>query len=181
MGRRPFVADRILESAFDLIAREGFEAVSTRAIAQAAGVGHASMYKHFPSMEALGRALYARAVGPILDEAAAIMAQPAPTAERCAGLVRLLYAAYDHRPRALALIIFPPHVFTPDELSATNPRSLRACCIALCAGDADRAAVLWGAITGPLIDRYLHQRAGAMTPVAETLLPLIIDLLPEPA
>ncbi len=34
MGRRPFVRQQILDAAFDLIATEGYEAVSTRAIAQ---------------------------------------------------------------------------------------------------------------------------------------------------
>ncbi|MFM2091644.1 MAG: Bacterial regulatory protein tetR family, partial [Planctomycetota bacterium] len=48
MGRKAFVRDRILESAFDLIARRGYEAVSTREIAAAAKVGPASMFKHFP-------------------------------------------------------------------------------------------------------------------------------------
>lgn len=176
MGRKAFVAEKILEAAFDLIAREGYEAVSTRDIATRAGVGSASMYRHFPSKEDLGRALYARTVGPLLREAAALPQDPHGFV---AGLARLLYAAYDGRPRALALLVFPPHEFTPAELDPADPRSLRARLTACCRGDADRAALLWGALSGPLHDRYLHQRAGAMAPLAEHLIPLLVRLLPE--
>ena len=176
MGRRPFVRDQILEAAFDLMAREGYEAVSTRDIATRAQVGPASMYRHFPSKEVLGRELYTRALAPVLEEAAAL---PADGPGFVAGLARLLCAAYDSRPRALALLIFPPHEFIPTELAPSNPRSLRALLIGHCRGDAGRAAVLWGALIGPLSDRYLHQRQGPLTPLAETLVPLLIRLLPE--
>ena len=176
MGRRPFVREQILEAAFELVAREGYEAVSTRDIAAKAGVGPASMYRHFPSKEDLGRELYARAIGPFLVDAEAL---PAAAPGFVAGLARLLCAAYDSRPKALALLIFPPHEFIPAELAAGNPRSLRARLVACCGGDADRAAVLWGALLGPLHDRYLHQRQGPLAPLAETLVPLLIRLLPE--
>ncbi len=176
MGRRAFVREQILEAAFELLAREGYEAVSTRDIATLAKVGPASMYRHFPSKEALGRELYTRAIEPFLSEAAAL---PDTAPELVGGLARMLCAAYDTRPRALALLIFPPHEFVPSELASDNPRSLRALLIRCCAGDADRAAVLWGALIGPLCDRYLHQRHGPLTPLAESLIPLLVRLLPE--
>lgn len=163
MGRRPFVRDRILEAAFDLVARQGYEAVSTRDIAAAAKVGHASMYRHFPSKEALGRALYAEAMPPLIDAAAGLDASRPKAFVR--GLVALLYRAYDERPRALALLVFPPHEFTPEELAAGNPAGIRSR-LEAAVGDADLAALVWGAICGPLCDRYLRRRTDAMTPLA---------------
>lgn len=162
MGRRPFVRERILETAFDLIARQGYEAVSTRDIAAAARVGHASMYRHFPSKEALGRELYRVALEPILaafDELAE--RAPAP-GEALRETVAILYRAYDERPRALALLVFPPHELEPWELARRNRRSVRARLRALSRVDDDLAAILWGAITGPLQDRYLRRRGGTM-------------------
>jgi len=164
MGRRPFVHDRILSAAFDLFARRGYEAVSTREIAAAAKVGPASMFKHFPSKEELGRELYAVALAPIEREFAALATAAPPAALDAA--VEILYRMYDQRPRALALLVFPPHDFTPWQVDRANAQSVRALLQRITASDDDGAAVLWGAITGPLIDRFLRRREGTMTPHA---------------
>ena len=104
MGRRPFVRDQILDAAFDLMAKRGYEAVSTRDIATAAGVGPASMFKHFPTKEDLGRALYAAALKPVQEAFGALTGTPAEVAEAA---LTVLYRLYDERPRALALLVFP--------------------------------------------------------------------------
>jgi AcrR family transcriptional regulator len=163
MGRKAFVRDRILESAFDLIARRGYEAVSTREIAAAAKVGPASMFKHFPTKEALGRELYRIALRPVQDGFAALAGGPGDAA---AAAVAVLYRLYDERPRATALLVFPPHDLTPWEVDRNNPESPRRRLQALTRLDDDGEAVLWGAMTGPLIDRFLRRRDGAMSPLA---------------
>jgi len=164
MGRRAFVRDRILHAAFDLFARRGYEAVSTREIAKAAEVGAASMFKHFPTLDALGREVYRVALAPLQKAVAELAARdPAPTpGEAAAAVVDLLYRAYDERPRALALLVFPPHDFTPWEIDRKNPDSVRAIVQRLLRADDDLAAIVWGAITGPIEDRYLHRRDGTM-------------------
>lgn len=167
MGRRPFVRERILEAAFDLVARRGFEAVSSREIATAAGVGPASMYRHFASMEALGQELYRVALAPLAADLDALLARRLRPAALLAELVALAYGWYDRRPRALALLVFPPHDFTPAELAPTDPGTIRNRAIAALAVDEDTGALLWGALTGPLLDRYLRRRQGAMLPLAE--------------
>jgi AcrR family transcriptional regulator len=177
MGRRPFVREQILESAFDLIAKEGYEAVTTRDIAKAAKVGSASMFKHFPTKEDLGRELYRVALAPLLKDFAQLAAKKPAPAEAVRETVRLLYAAYDHRPRALALLVFPPHVFTPDEVDRGNRDSVRAILQRLIGADEDLAAIVWGAITGPLQDRYLRRRTGLMSPAAELHAKRIVKLV----
>lgn len=177
MGRKAFVRERILNAAFDLFARRGYEAVSTRDIAQAAKVGPASMFKHFPSKEQLGRELYALALAPIEREFAAL-AETRPTpAQALTAAVEILYRMYDQRPRALALLVFPPHDFTPWEVDRANPQSVRQVLQRLTALDDDGAAVLWGAITGPLGDRFLRRREGAMSPSAAAHARRILPLL----
>ncbi|MFW5882367.1 MAG: TetR family transcriptional regulator [Planctomycetota bacterium] len=173
MGRRPFVRERILDAAFDLVARRGYEAVSTREIAEQALVGHASMYRHFASKEALGRELYRIALPPITAAFRTTLAMPGSAQDVLGAVLRLLCRLYDERPRALALLVFPPHDFEPDMLiegAADNPRSLLARRLAC---DADALAVVWGALTGPLQDRYLRRRRGAMADQADALLPLV--------
>ncbi len=162
MGRRAFVRDRILTAAFDLFARRGYEAVTTRDIAATAKVGAASMFKHFATKEDLGRDLYAIALAPI-EQAFAELAAAAPSpAAALDAAVAILYRMYDQRPRALALLIFPPHDFTPWGVDRGNPASVRAVLQRLTGCDDDGAAVLWGAITGPLADRFLRRRDGLM-------------------
>jgi AcrR family transcriptional regulator len=177
MGRKPFVRDRILNAAFDLFALRGYEAVSTREIAAKAEVGPASMFKVFPTKEQLGRELYALALAPIAREFAALVATGPAPAEALTATVEILYRMYDQRPRALALLIFPPHDFTPWEVDRDNPEAVRALIQRLAALDDDGAAVLWGALTGPLADRYLRRRDGAMSPFAPAHARRILPLL----
>lgn len=176
MGRKAFVREQILEAAFDLIAKRGYEAVSTREIAAAAGVGSASMFKHFPTKEDLGRELYRVALRPLQDGFKALAGTPR---EAAAAALALLYGFYDERPRALALLVFPPHDFTPWEVDRANPDSPRRLLQALTRLDDDGEAVLWGAMCGPLIDRYLRRRDGAMTPLAAAHGARITTLIPS--
>jgi AcrR family transcriptional regulator len=177
MGRPAFVRERILEAAFDRFARDGYEAVSTRDVATAAGVGAASMFKHFPTKEALGRALYTIALAPFLRDLAALEAgAPAPKAALTA-FTALLYRAYDERPRMCALLVFPPHEFTPVELEPGNVQAPRNVLARLCRQDEDGTALLWGALAGPLQDRFLRQRTGPMSPHAAALAKRVATML----
>jgi AcrR family transcriptional regulator len=175
MGRRPFVREQILNAAFDLIAKRGYEAVSTREIALAAEVGPASMFKHFPTKEDLGRALYALALAPIQAGFRELSGRPPDVA---AAALAFLYCCYDERPRALALLVFPPHDFTPWEVDRENPDSPRCRLQRVTGLDADGEAILWGAMTGPLIDRYLRRREGEMAPLAAAHAARIRALIP---
>ncbi len=177
MGRKAFVRDRILTAAFDLFAVRGYEAVSTRDIAAKAEVGAASMFKVFPTKEQLGRELYTIALAPIEREFTALAATAPSPAQALTAAVEILYRLYDTRPRALALLIFPPHDITPWQVDRANAQSVRALIQRLCAQDDDGAAVLWGALTGPLADRYLRRRDGLMAPHADAHARRILPLL----
>ena len=175
MGRKPFVRDRILQAAFDLISRRSYEGVSTREIASAAGVGSASMFKHFATKELLGRELYRLALKPVVD---GFIRFDGPPRQAVTSALAFLYQLYDERPRALALLIFPPHDFTPWETDHGNAQSPRRLLQQLTHLDDDGEAVLWGAMTGPLVDRYLRRREGLMAPLAADHAIRILTLLP---
>lgn len=89
-GDRTSTRDRILEAAMDLFAEEGFSGTTISAVERRVGLaaGTGSLYRHFPSKEALLRAAVEREVGRMRAEirsraeAAAESADPADPAER---------------------------------------------------------------------------------------------------
>lgn len=54
--------ERLLDSAADLFARQGYDGVSMHAIAAAAGIRESSVYNHFDSKESILEALFAQFV-----------------------------------------------------------------------------------------------------------------------
>ncbi|MEU4232185.1 TetR/AcrR family transcriptional regulator [Nonomuraea sp. NPDC026600] len=52
-GGRELIRRRVIEAAADLLAREGRDAVTTRAVAAAAGLQPPAIYRHFADMDAL--------------------------------------------------------------------------------------------------------------------------------
>ena len=162
MGRKGFVRERILDAAFDSFAKQGYEAVSTRDIAKQAGVGHASMYKHFESKEALGKEVYRICLQPIIDRFIEIQSEHDTQTDAIAQINGYLFELYDERPRALALLIFLPHDFTPWQLAKRNPKSPRSILLSLLNNDAWLETVIWGIMATPLQDRYLKRITGSM-------------------
>ena len=177
MGRKGFVRERILDAAFDSFAKQCYEAVSTRDIAKQANVGHASMYKHFESKEALGKEVYQICLQPVIDGFLEIQENGISTEESVHEICAFLYQLYDERPRALALLIFPPHEFTPWQLAKKNPKSPRSVLLSIVDKNEWFEAILWGAMTGPLQDRYLKRISGEMAKQAEHLKKHITQLI----
>ena len=66
------------------------------------------------------------------------------------------------------------------EVDFANPHSARAVLRERLGGDDDLAAIVWGAITGPLHDRYLRSRSGTMGPQADAHAKRILRLLNAP-
>jgi AcrR family transcriptional regulator len=82
-GRRALRADarrnreRLLEAAEDVFAAEGTSA-STEEIARRAGVGIGTLFRHFPTKEALVEAIVLARVGRLVEEADALAAEGDP-------------------------------------------------------------------------------------------------------
>ncbi|MFC5823176.1 TetR/AcrR family transcriptional regulator [Nonomuraea insulae] len=84
-GGRELTRRRVIDAAADLLAREGREAVTTRAVAAAAGVQPPAIYRHFVDMDGLLEAvaehgyatfLASKQVGPVVED---------PIEDLCAG------------------------------------------------------------------------------------------------
>ena len=69
--------ERLLEAAEDVFAAEGTSA-STEEIARRAGVGIGTLFRHFPTKEALVEAIVLARVGRLVDEADALAAEGDP-------------------------------------------------------------------------------------------------------
>ncbi len=83
-GRRPRAdaarnRERLLEAAKAVFSAGGAEA-SLEAVARTAGVGIGTLYRHFPTREALFEAVYRREVDQLADLAERVGAEEAPTA-----------------------------------------------------------------------------------------------------
>ena len=75
-----------------------------------------SMYRHFPSKEDLGREYMRPRFRQLLISDEELARQTDAGAQSfVTALTIALYRCYDERPRALALLVFPPHDFLPDE------------------------------------------------------------------
>jgi AcrR family transcriptional regulator len=89
------VADAILETTAVLVAQRGLRAVTMSQIAEETGIGRATLYKYYPSIEAILLAWHERQIGGHLEHLATVRDQPGGAVER---LERVL-EAYAHLSR----------------------------------------------------------------------------------
>jgi len=85
--------DRILDAAEDVLRRFGPAKATVVDVAQALGVSHGSVYRHFPSKAALRDAVTARWLARIAAPLAAVAAEDRPAPERLRRWLDLLIAS----------------------------------------------------------------------------------------
>ena len=109
--------DRIVAAAAELVARHGAQA-SLEEVAQRAGVGSATLHRHFASRQALLEAVFRAGVAQLCERAAA---QPGedPCAELAAWLEEVTVYAATHRGLATALLAGPDGL-SPEEICCTD-------------------------------------------------------------
>ncbi|GLW52733.1 HTH-type transcriptional repressor FatR [Kitasatospora phosalacinea] len=77
--KRPDLDRLLIDSALALFAERTYEGTQMPAVAQHAGVGVGSIYRYFPSKEALGNAAFRHAKRTLLDTLAGALADGGPT------------------------------------------------------------------------------------------------------
>jgi len=95
--------EAIVEAAAHILEKGGFEAYSTNAVAERAGVSIGSLYQYFPNKDAITRALIARETQLLVDAVGAV----SQTEDWRATIAWMIGAAVDHqlrRPRLARLI-----------------------------------------------------------------------------
>jgi AcrR family transcriptional regulator len=76
------VRDAIVDTTANLVAAHGLLSVTMSQIAEATGIGRATLYKYFPDVEAILRAWHEREVGAHLDRLSAIGSRAGDPGER---------------------------------------------------------------------------------------------------
>jgi AcrR family transcriptional regulator len=106
-AHRAAVRDAILDTTAALVAEHGVFSVTMSQIAEATGIGRATLYKYFPDVEAILFAWHERQVTGHLDQLAAIRDRPGGARERLEAVLE-----------AYALIIHETHGHHDPELAA---------------------------------------------------------------
>lgn len=101
----------LLDTAARLVAEQGADGATTRALAQAAGVAAGTVFAHFPDKTSLYEALLHEHVERALDGAFATL--PPGFVDALAHVCAALYAAYDARPD-LARVLLAETLFLSD-------------------------------------------------------------------
>ena len=101
--------DQILEAALRLFAERGFHGTSMPELAAAAGIAPASIYRHFPSKEALVNELYRACKQLLAARLLGAVTADAPLRDQFHQLWRALYAFACDQPRAFAFLELHHH------------------------------------------------------------------------
>jgi AcrR family transcriptional regulator len=174
------VRERLLVAAAELIAERGWTAVSTRTVAERAGVAPGLVHYHFASVQAL---LSEAAVG-VMRQAAAMVGPTLAGAQTPAVAVTLLVASLDEYTGNDPLSV----LFVETYLAATRDPGLRDAVAGVIAEFRAQLAGWLGergvpapeataAVLGAAVDGLVMQRALDPTVTAETIVPVLTRLL----
>lgn len=104
--------ERLIAAARELVAEAGSD-VALDDVARRAGVGNATLYRHFPTRAELLAALYADEVATLCDHGARLLAEPDPVGALFAWLDAFVAHVATKRPLALAATEGPDGRRTP--------------------------------------------------------------------
>lgn len=124
-AHRRQVRDAILDTTAALAAEHGLLAVTMSRIAERTGIGRATLYKYFSSVEEIVYAWHDRQVGTHLTHLSAIRSQDGPARDRLTAVLRayahILWQRHDHssEPHGSELAAF---VHREDRLASAERR-----------------------------------------------------------
>ena len=104
------VRDAILDATAAQVAEHGLRAVTMAEIAQTAGIGRATLYKYFPSVDAILMAWHERQVAAHVEQLSAIALGPGGALERLTAVLRAYAVIGHHRHRGeIAALVHQGH------------------------------------------------------------------------
>src|SRR5437660_3717161 len=104
-AHRHEVRGAILETTAALVAEHGLRGATMSQIADATGIGRATLYKYFPDVEAILIAWHERQVNGHLEQLAAVRDQPGDAGERLKAVLET-YALISHEHHGTELAAF---------------------------------------------------------------------------
>jgi AcrR family transcriptional regulator len=121
---RPSRGPAILDAALACFAEHGYDATRVRHIAERAGVSEAALYRHHPSKEAVGQALFATHMREYARVLQAVADGPGTVQERLKGIVNASLRLRETDPAAHAFVLSHQTRFL-DALPADFPYPIR--------------------------------------------------------
>ncbi|WP_369217899.1 TetR/AcrR family transcriptional regulator [Streptomyces flavofungini] len=164
------------------VARDAFAATDGKAtldaIAREAGVGIGTLYRHFPTREALVEAIYSAELDAVVDSAPALLADLPPEAAMRAWMDR--YAAFFAAKRGISDVLRAGWASGAIATPATRERLTAAIALILDAGaesGALRSDVRPEEVTLMLLGVFLSTTAVSSPELTAGLLDLVVDAL----
>ena len=108
-AHRREVRDAVLDTTAALVAEHGLLSVTMSRIAEATGIGRATLYKYFPDVEAILFAWHERQIGSHLAQLAAVRDQAGDAGQRLAAVLEayalIAHESHGHRDTELAALM----------------------------------------------------------------------------
>jgi AcrR family transcriptional regulator len=106
--------EEIIESAVWLIAHEGMQAATIRAITHRAGITEGALYRHFKSKSELLEEIYEKLVARMAEAKSDIADSDLSFDDKLRTWVRVTYEFYDEYPEAFTFVLLTPHRLDKD-------------------------------------------------------------------
>ena len=124
-AHRQAVRDATLDATASLVARNGLRSVTMAQIAEAAGIGRATLYKYFPDVDAILVAWHERQIASHLASFAALRDSPGSPRERLEAALQR-YAEIQHQHHGSELATSSTAASTSHEPSTTSASCWKA-------------------------------------------------------
>lgn len=109
----------IIRASIELFAARGYDAVSVRDIARAAGVTEAALYKHFKGKEDMSLYIFREIIRDYCQRIKKIMDQDLPAVEKLCRITGLTFDLYETHPAEIRFALLSQYKFwesLPDDL-----------------------------------------------------------------
>ncbi len=113
-GKRKNKREETIESAVWLIAHEGMEAATIRAITHRAGITEGALYRHFKSKSELLEEIYEKRVARMAEAKSDIADSDLSFDDKLRTWVRVTHEFYDEYPEAFTFVLLTPHRLDKD-------------------------------------------------------------------
>lgn len=145
----------ILAASLELFAGRGYDAVSVRDIAKAAGVSEAALYKHFAGKEDMALYIFSGIIKEYTARLTAVDAEPAGAVAKLCRIVDVTYDLYREHPAEIRFALLSQYAFWDSVAEEVKPHFVlrRILEAGMDAGDIPRREVyLWiAAYTGLML------------------------------
>ena len=101
----------MLKASLELFATRGFDAVSVRDIAKAAGISEAALYKHFAGKEDMALFIFGGIISEYTARLTAIADRPAGAVTKLGSIVDVTYDLYREYPAEIRFALLSQYLF----------------------------------------------------------------------